>query len=203
MGAAGLLAALAERPASRWYALLLAAGLTLALNPRAAGDVGWQLSFAAVAGILLWTGRLAALVAGDAASGLARRAVAEGVAVTVAATLATAPLMAHHFDSLSLAALPANLLALPAVAPAMWLGMLSATAAQLPARPGRAAQLAQLALPRLHRPDRALARLAGLVAARAGARRAAVRSRSPISSCWPSPRPAWPRPAGGGGSVSA
>ena len=43
--------------------------------------------------------------------------------------------MAHHFESLSVAALPANLLALPAVAPAMWLGMLAAIAGQLPAIP--------------------------------------------------------------------
>jgi competence protein ComEC len=57
------------------------------------------------------------------------------VAVTVAATVATAPLMAHHFDSFSLAALPANLLALPAVAPAMWLGMLAGIAGQLPPVP--------------------------------------------------------------------
>ena len=55
--------------------------------------------------------------------------------MTVAATLATAPLMAHHFGSLSLAALPANVLALPAVAPAMWLGMLSGMVGQLPALP--------------------------------------------------------------------
>ena len=53
MGAAGVVAALAGRPRSRWYALLLAAAATLALDPRATGDVGWQLSFAAVAGILL------------------------------------------------------------------------------------------------------------------------------------------------------
>src|SRR5439155_650601 len=37
MGAAGLLAALAGRPASRTYALLLAAAATLVLNPRPAG----------------------------------------------------------------------------------------------------------------------------------------------------------------------
>jgi competence protein ComEC len=135
MGGAGLVAALADRPGSRWYALLLAAAVTLALNPRAAGDIGWQLSFAAVVGILLWTGRLAALMDGGAGRGSPGRALAEGVALTAAATLATAPLMAHHFDSLSLAALPANLLALPAVAPAMWLGMLAAAAAQLPAIP--------------------------------------------------------------------
>ena len=52
MGAAGLVAALAGRPASRWYALGLAAAVTLAVNPRASGEPGWQLSFAAVAGLL-------------------------------------------------------------------------------------------------------------------------------------------------------
>jgi competence protein ComEC len=44
----------------------------------------------------------------------------------VAATVATAPLLGYHFGSVPLAGLPANLLALPAVAPAMWLGMLKA-----------------------------------------------------------------------------
>ena len=37
MGAAGLVAALAGRPSSRWYAIGLAAAATLALNPRAVG----------------------------------------------------------------------------------------------------------------------------------------------------------------------
>ena len=58
MGMAGVVAALAGRPASRWYALLLAAALTLALDPRAWQDVGWQLSFAAVVGHLrCWCAR--------------------------------------------------------------------------------------------------------------------------------------------------
>ena len=56
-------------------------------------------------------------------------------ALTVAATLATAPLMAFQFDRVSLAALPANLVALPAVAPVMWLGMLSAAAGQVALQP--------------------------------------------------------------------
>ena len=64
-----------------------------------------------------------------------RRALADGVAVTAAATLATAPLMALHFESLSATSLVANILALPAVAPAMWLGMLVAAIGQLPAIP--------------------------------------------------------------------
>ena len=131
MGAAGVVAALASRPASRWYALLLAAAATLALNPRASGDVGWQLSFAAVIGIAAWAGPLRLALSRGGRGGV-RAALAEGAAVTVAATVATAPLMAHHFERLSVASLGANLLALPAVAPVMWLGMMSAAVGQLP-----------------------------------------------------------------------
>lgn len=143
MGAAAVVAALAGRPRSRWYALLLAAGATLAINPRAAGDPGWQLSFAAVLGIALWAAPIRVLLAGqhDHAGQSApdeqgrigwRRALAEGAAVTIAATLSTAPLMAHHFEAVSVASVPANLLVLPAVAPLMWLGMLAALVGQLP-----------------------------------------------------------------------
>jgi competence protein ComEC len=135
MGAAGLVAALADRPRSRWYAVLLAGCATLALNPRAEGDVGWQLSFAAVIGIMLWASRLASLMSGDFDRGSARRAMAEAVAVTVSATVATGPLMAAAFDQFSPAALPANILAAPAVAPAMWLGMLTGIVGQAPFLP--------------------------------------------------------------------
>jgi competence protein ComEC len=126
MGAAGLFAVLAGRPASRWYALLLAAALTLALNPRAIADVGWQLSFAAV---------VALLAVGPALAGRLRRhmpgPVAEPLAVTVAATLGTAPLVALQFGRVSLVSLAANLLAAPAVAPVMWLGAIAAAIGQV------------------------------------------------------------------------
>ena len=124
MGAATLLAVALARPASRWYALGLAACATLALNPRACGEPGWQLSFAAVTGILVL------------APGIRRslsaipRAAADGIAVTIAATVATAPLLAHHFGTVSLAGLGANIAALPIVAPIMWLGMLRAAVGQ-------------------------------------------------------------------------
>lgn len=129
MGAATTVAALAGRPASRWYALLLAAAATLALNPRASGDPGWQLSFAAVAAI--------ALAAPAVSARLRRRGapapVADAVAMSLAATLGTAPLLVFHFGELSLVSLPANLLAAPAIAPVMWLGMLAAAVGQLAA----------------------------------------------------------------------
>src|SRR5262249_44561571 len=57
--------------------------------------------------------------------------LAEGAAITAAATLATAPLLAHYFGSVQLVALPANLLALPAVAPIMWLGIVQAALGML------------------------------------------------------------------------
>ncbi|HKF80113.1 MAG TPA: ComEC/Rec2 family competence protein [Thermoleophilaceae bacterium] len=126
MGAAAVVATAAARPASRSYALLLAAAVTLAVNPRAAADPGWQLSFAALVGILVAGARLRRLLLPAVKNVPAGRALADGTALTVAATLATAPLLAYHFGAVSIAALPANLLALPAVAPAMWLGMVKA-----------------------------------------------------------------------------
>lgn len=130
MGAAGLVAALAGRPASRWYALILAAAITLALNPRAVEEPGWQLSFAAVIGLLLGAAPLTERLARRSLP----RPVAEVTALTVLATVATAPLLVHHFGELSLVALPANLLAVPAVSPVMWLGMAAVAAAQVDPR---------------------------------------------------------------------
>jgi competence protein ComEC len=139
MGAAGIVAVLSGRPADRWHALLVAAAVTLGLNPRTTADIGWQLSFAAVVAILLLAGRLA--------RGLGRRGVpagaAEAVALTVAATVGTAPLIALHFGQTSLVSLPANVAAAPAVAPVMWLSMLACAAAQL--SPALASPLVALA----------------------------------------------------------
>jgi competence protein ComEC len=135
MGALGLIATLGGRRASRFYALALAALVTLAIDPGVAGDVGWQLSFTAVLGILLLASPLRRRIEASLGRGRWRRALAEGAAVTVAATLATAPLIAFHFETVSTTTLASNLLALPAVAPAMWLGMCAAALAQLPGVP--------------------------------------------------------------------
>jgi competence protein ComEC len=137
MGAAGILALLAGRPRSRWYVLLLSGFVTLLWNPRWIADPGWQLSFAATAGIAIGAHPIReALLAPAQDASRARRAIAEGAAMTMAATIATAPVAALHFGTFSPAALPANLLALPAEAPVMWAGMLIAMLAQVPAVPG-------------------------------------------------------------------
>jgi competence protein ComEC len=135
MGGVSVLATLAGRRSSRLYALALAAVVTLTVDPGIGTDVGWQLSFAAVLGILALASPFrAAIVARIGGRGW-RGALAEGAAVTIAATLTTAPLIAFHFGTVSTTTLLANLLALPAVAPAMWLAMLAAVAAQVPGFP--------------------------------------------------------------------
>jgi competence protein ComEC len=135
MGAVGVLATLAGRRSSRLYALAVAVVVTLAVDSGIAADIGWQLSFAAVLGILLVAGPLREALSVRLGGGPWGRALAEGVAVTVAATLATAPLIAFHFETFSATTLVANVLALPAVAPAMWLGMAAAALAQVPGLP--------------------------------------------------------------------
>jgi len=174
MGVAGIAAMTLSRPASRWYALLLAVVVTLLINPRAIGDPGWQLSFAAVVGILTLAPPLQRFLARTlaAATGIGAgtaagasperltRGLTEGAAITIAATLTTAPLLAHHFDSVPVAGLPANLLALPAVAPAMWLGMVKIGLGQLAAAVPPADALAQLLGPLARIPVAYLATLA-------------------------------------------
>lgn len=132
-------AALSGRPASRWYAVLLGLAGTLALDPRAVRAIGWQLSFVSVLGI--------ALLAEPLDERLRDQRVppplAAAVAMTVAATLSTAPVLVAHFGRLSLAALPANVLAAPAVPVVMWMGMVSAAVAQC--WPSAGAALAGLA----------------------------------------------------------
>jgi competence protein ComEC len=135
MGGVGVVATLAGRRSSRLYALVLALGVTLAIDPAVAADVGWQLSFAAVLGILVVAAPLRRAILARLGPGAWRRAIAEGLAVTVAATLATAPLIAFYFETFSVTTLLANVGAMPAVAPAMWLGMASALAAQVPGLP--------------------------------------------------------------------
>ncbi len=131
MGLAGLTAAMAGRATSRAWALGLAGAVTLGLDPRATADIGWQLSFTAVIGIALLAGPFRDRLEGVTGPGRWQRALADGIAVTLAATIATAPLVAFHFERLPVGTVAANVAALPAVAPSMWLGMIGAALGQV------------------------------------------------------------------------
>lgn len=91
-------------------------------DPTVIWDLSFQLSFAATAGL-----GLAAPVLSRGVGGMPKRIVQAG-AVCVAAQMATWPIIAVNFGQFSLGALPANLLAVPAVPPAMALGALAAVA---------------------------------------------------------------------------
>lgn len=125
MGLVGLAAIMASRPSSRAYALLLGAIAVLAYNPRATADVGAQLSFAAVLGIVAFTRPLARRL------GRWPRWAAEAFAATAGATLATAPLMAFHFGTFSVISLAANVAGEPLIGPIVWLGSLAAAIGQI------------------------------------------------------------------------
>lgn len=125
MGLAGLLALALGREHRAATALAVASAATLALDPRAWLDVGWQLSFAAAAGLIFGA---AAVGRRLAAMGLPRW-LAAGVACTVVATVATAPIMLAVFGELSLIGLMTNALVLPLVGIVVWSGTLAAVLA--------------------------------------------------------------------------
>lgn len=122
MGAIGLVALAAGRPRAALPALAAAVTVLVLLDPELAGDAGFALSVLATGGLLLLAPRWR--------DGLRRRGVppglAEALAVPAAAQLACAPVVAGISGTVSLVAVPANLLAVPAIAPATVLGVLAA-----------------------------------------------------------------------------
>jgi competence protein ComEC len=124
MGAVTLVALASGRPRAAVPALGAAVCVLLLHDPGLARDAGFALSVAATAAIVLL------------APGWSRRlrerswpaVLADAVAVSAAAGLATAPIVAGLSGTISLVSLPANLLAAPAVAPATVLGLLATVA---------------------------------------------------------------------------
>ena len=119
-----------------WHLLALAAAAVLALDPWAVAGPGFQLSFAAVAAIHGLAPPIRAWLEGT----VVPLRLCAPLAISLACTLATAPVALIHFGRTSLvASLPANLLALPAVAPLLWLAL--ASCLLWPVAPGAAAVL--------------------------------------------------------------
>jgi len=122
MSRAGLVAGLSL---AAWYygrkfhplvLLPIAAAVTLLINPSYGwNDLGWQLSFASFAGVMLIAPLAQAYFFGNKEPGTVRQVLGE----TVAAQAATLPLVVHTFGTLSNVAIIANLLVLPFVPLAM------------------------------------------------------------------------------------
>lgn len=111
---------LAGRPRSSASILGGAVFVLLALDPSLSRSVGFQLSVAATAGILALASPLAGRLA------FLPRPVCLALATTLSAQAGVSPLLLFYFHQVPLVTLLANLLAFPAVAPAMLLGLLAA-----------------------------------------------------------------------------
>jgi competence protein ComEC len=121
------------RPGQAVRALLAAAWLMTAYRPGYLQDLGFQLSFAATVGLVLLSPPLnsaveaiMARVSGGRPAAALPAALRESVLVTMAAQLATWPVIARQVGQVSLAGLVANFLIVPAQSAVMILG--SATA---------------------------------------------------------------------------
>ncbi|MCK9895570.1 ComEC/Rec2 family competence protein [Frankia sp. AgB32] len=129
MGLVGLAAVTAGRPRAVLPALAASVTLLVLAMPTLALSVGFALSVQATAGMII--------LAPGWHTALARRLperVAEVLAVAAAAQIACTPLIAWIGGGVSLVAIPANILAAPAVPAATVLGVL-ALAAAVPAPP--------------------------------------------------------------------
>ena len=139
--AAGLAAVILWRrvhPADAWA---LAALVIVAWDPRALFSASFQLSFAAVAALMLVASRVVPVLSTPAQPGEGRlQRLYQGTralfVVSLAASTLTAPLVAFHFQQVSIVGPLANLIAVPftgfVVLPAGWLA-LAATALWAPA----------------------------------------------------------------------
>jgi competence protein ComEC len=121
MGLLLLLSVLLDRDSQVMNALCLSALLLIAWRPTDLWDPGFQLSFAATAGILY----LAPPVTGFLKERHWPHWLATAVAVSLAAQLPVTPIMLAHFNQLSLIGVAANLLVVPLAGPATTLGMLA------------------------------------------------------------------------------
>lgn len=115
MGLTVLLASVLGRRRLAQEALFLSAAVLLLINPMGLWQVGFQLSFAATAGIVFLQDLLGAQL--QALPGK----VQEGLITTLAAQIAVLPIITHNFQTLSLVSPLANLLTFSLV-PALTIG---------------------------------------------------------------------------------
>ncbi len=123
MGAIGLAADLRGDRRAPWNALLVALAMMLVIDPLAVDDPGLQLSFAAVAGLFAIAPPLSHWLRGF----MPGRA-ADLMAQSAGAGLATAPVLAAGFGSLSVVGLVSNLVAVPVAGPVVVVSMLGVVA---------------------------------------------------------------------------
>jgi competence protein ComEC len=123
--------------------LALAAAVMLAIDPEIIASISFQLSFVAVLGIALFSGRFAGR-SGDWVQNSTRLpkltkrpliGAMYGASVSLAATIATAPLIAFHFGEIPIWGIPSTLLIVPVLPLFLAGSVLAAIAGLVTAQP--------------------------------------------------------------------
>ncbi len=135
MGIVWVIAIWVGRPSYALHGLFASALVLTMINPLILWDVGFQLSFMATLGLILLApplergifGLLQRRLRADQI-GLPMALLSELLIITLAAQIATGPLIVYHFGRFSLVSLFSNLLILPVQPPIMTLGALGALA---------------------------------------------------------------------------
>lgn len=121
-----------QRSAPALNSLSVAGCILVMMRPTYLWDVGFQLSFSAVAAIVTVNRTLGGLARqrwdDDSWQGRAAR----GMTTTIAATLGTSPVLLYHFGSVSAAGLVLNPVAIPATGLALSAGLLTIVADAVP-----------------------------------------------------------------------
>jgi competence protein ComEC len=123
MGSLFLIAELLGRQRSAVTALSFAAAVMVAIDPQVLWSASFQLSFLAMAGIIFlyphfheWARKGVAALSGDRETVVAAAGtVTDALALSLAAIIAVWPVIAYHFGTVSVVALPATLFSLPAL----------------------------------------------------------------------------------------
>lgn len=92
-----------------WRIIIIAATVTLLIDPDFIGELGWQLSFLSYIGIMIIGPKITQFLYGSTKP----PPIASILITTIAATLMTLPLSLYYFGSFSVISLLANLLILP------------------------------------------------------------------------------------------
>lgn len=116
------------RKIAPWRMILMVAALTLMMNPNFVINLGWLLSFASFAGIMMVGPGLTKFLFGEKKPGF----IAETIITTLSATVMTLPVTLYFYGTVSLISVVANLLILPTLPYVMGLVFLTGVLAGLP-----------------------------------------------------------------------
>ena len=117
------------RKVEPWRLILLVAAATLLIKPMYINNLGWLLSFASFAGIMILGPGLTRYFYGEKKPGF----VMSTIMATVAATLMTLPIILYYYGMVSLISVAANLLILPTLPIVMGLVFMTGVVAGVPA----------------------------------------------------------------------